>query len=373
MLLGDMGATVVKVESRTGGDETRSWSPPLRDGKSTYFLSINRNKHSIALDFNNADDLATAQSIAARADVVVENFMPGRLAKFGLDYVSVAATNPQVVYASISGFGVKAGAHLPGYDLLVQALSGMMTLTGDVHTPPYRSGVAIFDVVTGLHTCIGILAALSNRSTTGLGQQVQLDLMSSALSGMVNQTGAQVLTGVVPRRMGNEHPSIYPYAPFPTADGQLVITVGNDRQFHSLCRGLGIADVADDVRFAETEARNRNRVDLQPLLEAALARQTAIEWADVLTRAGVPCAPILDVQQGIAYAERLGLDPVVRAGSGDDSMPGIRNPIRFSLTPVSYDLAPPELNNAGERVRRWLERTPSAVDAHSGSRIRETA
>lgn len=202
MLLADMGATVIKVESPIG-DETRAWMPPEHEGKSTYYLSINRNKLSIELDFSDPGDLATARELAARADVVIENFKPGGLEKFGLDYQSVAAQNPDVIFTSITGFGTAGGASLPGYDLLVQAASGLMSLTGAPETEPFRAGVAVVDVFTGMHACIGILAALNHRRVTGEGQRVEVNLMSSALSGLVNQTGAYAIAGVVPTRMGN--------------------------------------------------------------------------------------------------------------------------------------------------------------------------
>ena len=238
MLLADMGATVIKVESPIG-DETRAWMPPEHEGKSTYYLSINRNKLSIELDFSDPGDLATARELAARADVVIENFKPGGLEKFGLDYQSVAAQNPDVIFTSITGFGTAGGASLPGYDLLVQAASGLMSLTGAPETEPFRAGVAVVDVFTGMHACIGILAALNHRRVTGEGQRVEVNLMSSALSGLVNQTGAYAIAGVVPTRMGNEHPSIYPYEPIATGDGEIVLAIGNDRQFRVLCRELG--------------------------------------------------------------------------------------------------------------------------------------
>jgi len=249
MLLADMGATVIKVESPIG-DETRAWMPPEHEGKSTYYLSINRNKLSIELDFSDPRDLATARELAARADVVIENFKPGGLEKFGLDYQSVAAGNPDVIFASITGFGTAGGASLPGYDLLVQAASGLMSLTGAPETEPFRAGVAVVDVFTGMHACIGILAALNHRRVTGEGQRVEVNLMSSALSGLVNQTGAYAIAGVVPTRMGNEHPSIYPYEPIATGDGEIVLAIGNDRQFRVLCRELGTPELVEDPRFA---------------------------------------------------------------------------------------------------------------------------
>jgi crotonobetainyl-CoA:carnitine CoA-transferase CaiB-like acyl-CoA transferase len=353
MLLADMGATVIKVESPEG-DETRRYVPPLLDGESTYFLSINRNKQSIALDLADEDDAATAFAIASRADVMVENFKPGGLSRFGLDYAQVSAANPSVVYASITGFGSEGGAKLAGYDLLAQAMSGMMSLTGSPDSDPYRSGVAIFDVMTGLHAALGIVSALHHRRESGEGQRIEVNLLSSALSGMVNQTGGFAAAGAVPNRLGNEHPSIYPYAPLRTGDGDIVITIGNDAQFRRLCSRLGIAEVAADERFRTPPARSANRDALRPLLESALSAHSATQWFDLLTEAGVPAAPILDVQGGVEAAERLGLRPVVEAGSGQRRIGGIRNPITFSRTPPTYDLAPPLLDGDRESILSWL-------------------
>ena len=354
MLLADMGATVIKVEGPSG-DETREWKPPVFEGQSTYYLSINRNKRSIALDFGDADDVSTARDIAASADVVIENFKPGGLDRFSLDYASIVDRNPAVVYASITGFGSAGGATLPGYDLLVQAMSGLMSLTGDPGFPAYRSGVAVFDVITGLHAAIGVLSALHERSQSGRGQRIEVNLMSSALSGMVNQTGGFLLSGNVPTRMGNEHPSIYPYEPLPTADGEIVLAIGNDRQFRTLCAALGAHGLADDPRFSSPPARSLNRSALRPLLHELLATRTASEWFDIFTEARLPCAPINDVRGGIEFAERLGLDPVVDVGSGADAIPGVRNPITFSATPASYDLVPPGIDADRGDILEWLD------------------
>lgn len=354
MLLADMGATVVKVES-PGGDETRGWKPPTFNDTSTYYLSLNRNKRSIALDFSNEEDLQTARDIAAKADVVIENFKPGGLEKFGLDYQSISQINPSAVFASITGFGTAGGAGLPGYDLLVQAMSGLMSLTGAPETPAYRTGMPIFDVITGLHAAIGILAALHERSMSGLGQHVEVNLMSSALSGLVNQTGGYVLSGHVPTRMGNEHPSIYPYEPFPTGDGDIILAIGNDRQFQKLCDVLDVPELKTDPRFSTAPQRNPHRAELRLLLIERLSTRSAQEWFDVFTEARLPCAPINDVRGGIEFAERLGLDPVVHIGDGENKLPGIRNPLSFSKTPPSYDLAPPEINADQDEIQRWLK------------------
>jgi crotonobetainyl-CoA:carnitine CoA-transferase CaiB-like acyl-CoA transferase len=354
MLLADLGADVIKVES-PAGDDTRRWVPPVTDaGTSTYFLAINRNKRSVALDLSSPDDLAAARELARRADVLVENFKPGGLARFGLDYESVAAENAALIYASITGFGSGGGRDLPGYDLMVQAMSGLMSLTGDPDGPPYRAGISVFDVITGLHTAIGILAALNHRTRTGRGQHVEASLMASALSGMVNQTSAQVAAGVTPSRLGNAHPSLFPYEPLPTGDGELIVTAGNDAQFRKLCQVLGAEHLADDPRFAGTGARTANRAELRPLLVERLASRPAADWFGELIAAGVPCGPINSVAQGVDFARAIGLAPIACAGQGASAVPTIRHPIEFSASPPRYDLPPPGLDEHGAEIRQWL-------------------
>jgi crotonobetainyl-CoA:carnitine CoA-transferase CaiB-like acyl-CoA transferase len=353
MLMADMGAEVVKVEG-PNGDDTRTWSPPLRGDQATYYLGINRNKRSMALDFADAGDRALAQELAHRADIVLENFRPGGLAKFGLDFESVAAANPAVIYASISGFGSGGGAALPGYDLIVQAISGLMSLTGDPDGPPYRSGISVFDVMSGMQATIGVLAALQHRNRTGKGQHVEVNLLATALSGMVNQTSAYVAGDVVPHRMGNAHPSLFPYEPLPTADGDLIITAGNNGQFANLCKVLGVPELADDPRFRNNQDRTANREQLRPLLVERLRTRGRMDWFRDLLAAGVACGPINTVDEGVSFAEQLGLEPVVRVGQGDAAVPSVRNPVTFSQSPARYDLPPPGLDEHGAELRAWL-------------------
>jgi crotonobetainyl-CoA:carnitine CoA-transferase CaiB-like acyl-CoA transferase len=350
MLLADLGAEVIKVEG-PAGDDTRHWVPPSSaDGVGTYYLAINRNKRSIVLDLADPADAEVAHALAVRTDVFIHNFKPGGLDRFGLDYPAVSTANPGSVYCSISGFGSGAGAALPGYDLLVQGMSGLMSLTGSPDGPAYRAGVAVFDVMTGLHSAIGILAALHHRDATGQGQHIETNLLSTALSTLVNQTSAYVAGGVVPGRMGNAHLSLFPYEPMPTGDGELIIVAGNDRQFRKLAEVLGMPELADDERFATVHQRNDNRADLRPLLLAKLREKSAQDWFRVLVDAGVPCGPINDVRGGVELAEELGLEPVVTAGH----VPTVRNPIRMSATPVRYDLPPPSLDEHGTEIRHWL-------------------
>ena len=362
MLLADLGADVIKVESPEG-DDTRRWAPPVTsDGVSTYYLSINRNKRSVALDLKNAGDLAAARELARRCDILVENFKPGGLARFGLDYDSVRAGNPAIVYASISGFGSGGGKNLPGYDLMVQAMSGLMSLTGDPAGQPYRAGVAVFDVMAGLHSAIGILAALSYRTATGAGQHVQASLLASALSGMVNQSSAYLAGGVVPFRMGNAHPSLFPYEPLPTADGELIVIAGNDAQFRKVCDVLGTPQLADDPRFLRNEDRTANRDQLRELLVERLAKRPAADWFSDLIAAGVPCGPINTIDQGIAFADQIGLEPVALAGLGQAAVPTIRHPVTYSQTVPRYELPPPALDEHGSQIRAWLADT-ATVDS----------
>jgi crotonobetainyl-CoA:carnitine CoA-transferase CaiB-like acyl-CoA transferase len=352
-ILGDLGAEVIKVEG-PGGDDTRHWVPPVRSGISTYYLSVNRNKRSVLLNLKDEADRALAVELASRADIVIENFKPGGLRQFELDYDSVKAANPAVIYASITGFGAGGGAHLPGYDLIVEAMSGMMSLQGDADGTPYRAGIAVFDVMSGLQAAIGILAALDHRRRTGEGQHVEVNLMSAALAGMVNQTGAFASAGVVPHRMGNSHPSLFPYEPLPTGDGDLVIAAGNDTQFRNLCAVIGAPELATDERFAANSGRTANRDELRPLLVDRLKARPADEWFDLLIGAGVPCGPINSVAGGVEFAERIGLEPIVVAGRGETGVPGIRNPLTFSATAPRYDLPPPALDEHGDQIREWL-------------------
>ncbi len=355
MLLADLGATVVKVERPGSGDDTRSWGPPFApDGQSTYFQSVNRNKLSIALDLRDPDDLDVARRLAISADVLVENYKPGALARFGLGHPDVAIDNPGLVYCSISGFGSTGGRDLPGYDLLVQAMGGLMSITGSQE--PTKAGVAVVDVLTGLHATVAILAALRHRDVTGQGQLLEVTLLGSLLSSLVNQASGFVGAGSVPGRMGNAHPSIAPYEVFEAADRPLVLAVGNDGQFSQLSSVLGLAGLADDPRFCTNSQRVKHREELRDLLEEVLGGAAADIWQERLTEAGVPCGPINDVAQAFALAERLGLAPVVEVE--DARRPGpepqVANPVAFGVTPPEYRSAPPRLDEDRTAVLQLL-------------------
>jgi crotonobetainyl-CoA:carnitine CoA-transferase CaiB-like acyl-CoA transferase len=349
MLLADLGATVTKVERPGTGDETRSWGPPYDDaGEATYFASVNRNKESVVLDLGDAADLARARELALEADVLVENFRPGLMDRLGLGYDDLAIANPGLIYCSVTGFGRGGGAALPGYDLLIQAVGGLMSITGTPDGEPQKVGVALVDVLAGLFSTVGILAALQHRTATGAGQRVDVDLLSSLLAALVNQGSAYTAGGVVPGRMGNEHPSIAPYELLPCADGELVLCVGNDRQFAALCAVIGAPDLAGDPRFATNAARVEHRSALQAALGQRLATRPAADWAAALTEARVPAGVVNDVAGAFALASRLGLEPIVGLAREDGTTVELtRNPIGLSATPPAYRSAPPRLPTAG--------------------------
>jgi len=345
MMLADLGADVIKVERRGSGDETRSWGPPFdAHGRATYFQSVNRNKHSVALDLTDERDLGRARELAQSADVVVENFRPDVMDKLGLGYETLAADNPGLVFCSITGFGAGAGAELPGYDLLVQALGGLMSITGSPDGEPQKVGVALVDVLAGLFASLGILAALRHRDRTGEGQRVEVNLLSSLLAGLVNQASAYTVAGAVPGRMGNAHPSISPYELYATGEGDLVVAVGNERQFAALCDVLEAPELAADPRFASNSDRVAHRYALKEELLARLAAAPASEWAARLTAARVPAGVVNDVAGAFALARSVGLDPIVEVtGPDGTAVPLTRNPIGLSRTPPTYRSAPPDL------------------------------
>lgn len=343
MLLADLGATVVKVERPGGGDDTRAWGPPYDErGEATYYQSVNRNKDSVTLDLHTDEGIARARELADGADVVVENFRPGLMDELGLGYEELRERNPRLIYCSITGFGAGAGAQLPGYDLLIQALGGLMSITGQPDGEPQKVGVALVDVLSGQFATVGLLAALRHRDATGDGQLVTVNLLSSLLAALVNQGSAYTSGGVVPQRMGNAHPSVAPYEVLPCGDGQLVLAVGNDRQFRMLCERLGEPELGTDVRFATNTARVEHRVELREHLVRLLKARDAPSWADLLTAARVPAGVVNDVAGAFRLATELGLDPVVDIPRGDGT--GVRlprNPIGLSRTPPSYRCAPP--------------------------------
>jgi crotonobetainyl-CoA:carnitine CoA-transferase CaiB-like acyl-CoA transferase len=354
MTLGDLGADVVKVERPDGGDDTRAWGPPWHATEgATYYLGLNRNKRSVTLDLKDPGDLALARRLATRADVVVESFRPGTIDRLGLGYDAVAAENPGVVYCSISAFGTgERAAALPGYDLLLQAMSGLMSVTGEEDGRPLKVGAALIDMICGLYASSAVLAALHARgaSADGRGQRVHVSLMDSALAALLNQASGYLNAGVVPGRMGNRHPSITPYETFRAADGDFAVACGNDALFRRLCAAIGRDDLPDDERFAGNGARLEHREELTAELEAAFAAAPAAEWVQRLGAAGVPAGPINDVGAAFAFTEELGLEPAVET----EGVRTVRSPMTLSATPAAVRRRPPRLGEHDAEIRAWL-------------------
>ncbi|MGW8380803.1 CoA transferase [Streptomyces sp. ODS28] len=351
--LADLGAEVVKVERPGAGDDTRQWGPPFAaDGTAAYFDAANRSKRGLALDLGDPRDAEMARELARRADVLVENFRPGALAKYGLDGASALAANPGLVYCSISGFGSGGGASMGGYDFVVQAVGGLMSITGEAGGEPVKAGVALVDVLTAKDAATGILAALRHRDRTGEGQVVEVNLLSSLLGSLVNQASGHLLTGRDPAPMGNRHPSITPYETLTCGDGLLAVAAGNDRQFRAMAGALGAPGLADDPRFARNADRVAHREELVKALEELLVADTADNWTRRLGAVGVAAGPVNSLSEAFALAERLGLDPVAEVG--EDRVPQVRSPLRMSGTPVNPPSAPPRLDEHGAVLREWL-------------------
>lgn len=350
--LADLGADVIKVERRGVGDDTRRWGPPWTDTSSSYFECANRGKRSIELDLADPDDREAAYDLVRHADVLVENFRTGSLDRLGLGYEDAAKLNPRLVYCSITGFGSAAGADLPGYDFVVQALGGLMSITGDADGEPTKVGVALVDVLTGKDAVIAILAAIAERERSGLGQRVEVNLLSSLLGSLANQSSAYLATGNAPGRMGNRHPSIAPYETLHCRDGIIAIACGNDGQFRRFAKALGIGELADDERFATNPARVANRDAMVDTLEAVLRTDDAAHWQSVLLDADVPVGEVGDIGSAIDRARELGLDPTVDVGPGHP--PQVRHAPSYSRSTVAVPTPPPTLGQHNDEVRRFL-------------------
>ncbi|MDH1868225.1 CoA transferase [Pseudomonas chengduensis] len=365
-IFGDLGAEVIKVERPGSGDDTRHWGPPYikdADGKDSreaaYFQSANRNKQSLTLDFTQPEGQRLVRELVAQCDVLLENFKVGGLAAYGLDYESLKAINPRLIYCSITGFGQSGPyAKRAGYDFMIQGLGGLMSLTGrpegEEGAGPMKVGVALTDILTGLYATVGVLAALNQREQSGVGQHIDVALLDVQVACLANQAMNYLATGVSPKRLGNAHPNIVPYQDFPSADGNFILAVGNDGQFRKFCEVAGIANLADDPRFVTNKARVAHRAELIPLLRQATVFKTTAQWIEQLEKAGVPCGPINDLQQVFAdpqvQARGLRLDLPNALGS---STPQVASPLRLSATPVAYRSAPPLL---GQHTEALLQR-----------------
>lgn len=351
MMLADLGARVIKVERPGTGDETRAWGPPFTTHSTSYFESVNRSKESIALDLADPDDLVVARELARRADVLIENFVPGTMDRFGLDHASVSADNPGIVYCSLTGYGSGAGRHLLGYDFVVQAVGGLMSITG---TPddPVKVGVAIVDVLTGKDAVIGILAALAARERTGRGDRLEVSLLMSSLAAMANQGQAALTTDRAPGRLGNRHPSIAPYETLRCADGLIAVGCGNDGQFARLTDVLGVPHLAEHPAYRTNPDRVAHRDALAADLEKALAGADGATWVERLTAAKVPAGRVGTLLDGISLADRLGLDPTLDLGT--EHPPQLRHPIRWQTHRPRPASPPPALGEHTTDLRSWL-------------------
>lgn len=365
-ILGDLGAEVIKVERPGTGDDTRHWGPPyIKDAEgndsreAAYFQSANRNKQSLTLDFTQPEGQRLVRELVAQCDVLLENFKVGGLAAYGLDYESLKAINPRLIYCSITGFGQTGPyAKRAGYDFMIQGLGGLMSLTGrpegEEGAGPVKVGVALTDILTGLYATVGVLAALNQREQSGIGQHIDVALLDVQVACLANQAMNYLATGVSPKRLGNAHPNIVPYQDFPSADGNFILAVGNDGQFRKFCEVAGIAGLADDPRYATNKARVANRAELIPQLRQVTVFKTTAQWVELLEQAGVPCGPINDLQQVFADPQVLarGLRLDLPNSLGSDT-PQVASPLRLSATPVAYRSAPPLL---GEHTDALLQR-----------------
>lgn len=359
MNLGDLGADVIKVERTGVGDDTRAWGPPFVEEGSTYYLSLNRNKRSIELDLKDPDDIEVARELVKRADVLIENFKPGAMSRLGIGYEEAAELNPGIIYCSISAFGSDPeAAKLPGYDFLVQAASGLMSITGEEDGTPLKVGVALVDVICGLNATIGILAALEARRHTGHGQLIETSLMSSALGALVNQASSYLLADVVPQKLGNRHPSIAPYETYHAADRPFAVAAGNHTLWERLCEALDLTELLDDERFATNAARIAHIDELGEILNNVFATEPADTWIEGLRAAGVPAGRINGIDEAFELAQRLGLNPIVEAPGSQTGAPLqlVSSPLKMSSTPPKVESGPPKLGEHSEEIRAWLQK-----------------
>ncbi len=366
-MLGDLGATVLKIENpKTGGDDTRGWGPPFAEVKegrsdlSAYFMSSNRNKYSIAADLSTDDGQRLVKSLALRADVLIENYKPGGLCKYGLDFETVCAENPRLVYCSISGFGQTGpNRDRPGYDLMAQGYGGIMSLTGAPDGPPMKVGVGIADVMCGMYATIGVLAALRHRDATGEGQHIDLALVDAQMAWLVNEGTNYLTLGELPERRGNAHPNIVPYDVFAGTDGHVIIAVGNDTQFQRFCEVLGRADLAAAPEFQTNPDRIRHRDRLTPQIVETLAQLSVAEILERLQSVQVPCGPIHDVGQALTSDQAAARQAVTRIPNDetrDGAVSVLGNPLKFSRTPVTYRRPPPRFGQDTDQLSELLNR-----------------
>lgn len=361
-LLADFGAEVIKIEKPGEGDDTRGWGPPFLTnpdgsrGDAAYFVSANRGKWSVAIDMASAEGQTLIRDLAAKSDVVIENFKVGGLRKYGLDYDSLRTVKPDLVYCSITGFGQNGPfAQRAGYDFMIQGMAGIMSITGQPDgapgAEPMKVGVAFADIFTGLYAVIGMLGALYHRQRTGEGQYIDMALLDSQVAVLANQALNFLVGGKAPTRLGNAHPNIVPYQTFATSDGYIIMAVGTERQFKEFCTIIGVSHLADDDRFRSNRLRVENRAALIPLLEGPMKARTTAEWVDAFEAAAVPCGPINTIDQVFANEQVLARGLQIGLTRDDGvQVPGVANPIQFSGTPIAYDKAPPRFGDGTDKV-----------------------
>jgi crotonobetainyl-CoA:carnitine CoA-transferase CaiB-like acyl-CoA transferase len=361
MILGDLGADVMKVEAPGGSDETRSWGPPFQKGVSAYYLCANRNKRSVTVNLRTEAGREIIRKLAKEVDVLIHNFKTGSMEKWQLDYDSLKIMNPRLVYCSITGFGESGPFRdLPGYDYIIQGMSGIMSITGSEESGPTKIGVAMVDILTGLYAAISIEAALYEREKSGQGQKIDMSLLDSAVSSLANVASNYLISGVIPRRLGNDHPNIVPYSTFTALDGEMIIAIGNNRQFAALCEVMGISKVADDKKFCTNEARVENQLELRRMIETRLQLRSISEWIELFSEKNIPCGPIYTMDQVFDHQQTLARDMVVQVEHPEAGLVKlVGSPIKLSRTKIKITRHPPA---AGEHTSEILQQVGYSVE-----------
>ncbi|UTR12916.1 CoA transferase [Evansella sp. LMS18] len=371
MILGDLGAEVIKVEGPGGSDDTRNWGPPYTGGESAYYLCANRNKRAITLNLKTDEGKEVLKKLIAKSDVVLENFKNGTMNKWGLDYEELKKINPQIVHCSITGFGRNGPYNgFPGYDFIIQAMSGLMSITGSEESGPTKVGVAISDIFTGLYSAIGIQAALLERNRSGLGQSIDISLLDSQISALANVASNYLVSGNVPERLGNEHPNIVPYQPFPTEDGQMAVAVGNDRQFGKFMEVLGLQEYAQEERFATNPQRLKNREELIQLITEQMKTKTSREWLESLQKQGIPAGPINTVKEMFEDPQVIARElvkEVAHPTAGKVKLVG--SPLNLSRTPTEVTRHPPLAGEHTNEVLAEIGYTESQIEEMKIQRV----
>jgi len=364
MILGDLGAEVIKVEAPGGSDETRKWGPPFQNGVSAYYLCANRNKKSLTVNLKDPRGKKIIYQLVEKSDVVIHNFKTGTMDRLGLGYEELSRCNPKLIYCSITGFG-ETGPYknLPGYDFIIQGMSGLMSITGDEHTPPFKTGVAITDILTGLYACIGIQAALLEKDRSGRGQKIDLSLYDCAVSSLVNVASNYLMTKKVPPKMGNRHPNIVPYQTFRTADGEMVIAVGNDRQFQDLCSVLEMRELPSDPRFSTNPERVKHRTELIPILEKRFQMKSTAYWMEACQQKKIPCGPIQKLDEMVCDPQltvREMFLSMEHPTAGTIQVVG--SPLKLSKTPVKQNQYPPLPGEHNELILSHLGYSDAEIE-----------